>query len=734
MSFSERIRMGPVGGPKNLLHTLKASSEFPWLLMCAIALVVVIYLSLSDWQQVRIANQRSRESDSSLQQLSNLYSALQEAETSQRGFLLTGRESYLDPYWQARASVPTYLAGVHRLSVDTIPQQVRIQHLDSLINQKLWEMNHTVQLRREGRESESMEVVLTDRGQNLMEQLRSLMRDITYAERTQQRATSNQIEHLAAIAGAASSLAVLSGLLLLTIAVWRIQKEKAVAIEANAAKSRFLANMSHELRTPLNAIIGYSEMLAEEAEDSGRNDFLPDLNRIRASGRHLLDLINSVLDLSKIEAGKMDLYLEAFSIKKLVSEAQDVVRPLVEKNGNKLIVDCPPDSGSMHGDQTKVRQCLFNLLSNAAKFTEKGAIHLIVRRTHGLEDRIVFTVRDTGIGMPPEQLSRIFEPFTQADSTTTRRFGGTGLGLAITHKFCEMMGGSVQVESAPGAGSTFIMELPASLGSPVDPSRAELVPSSIGAESIVLAIDDDPSVHDLLRRSLLRHGFRVESAYSGDEGLRLARKLHPEAITLDVLMPGMDGWGILRALKADHEISQIPVIMLTVMDNRNHGFLLGATEYLSKPVDRNRLVEVLTRFRSHGNPSSALIIEDDFDARKILSTALRAEGWKVDEAENGRVGLECIQRSKPSLILLDLMMPEMDGFEFVAQLQELPENRNIPIVVLTAKEVTAEERRVLNGQVAKVVRKTSLKVDDLLAELSQLITSRIRETPGAPSL
>ncbi|HEX6546532.1 MAG TPA: response regulator [Bryobacteraceae bacterium] len=726
--------MSQVGGPKNLLQTLKSSSEFPWLLMCAIALVVVIYLSLSDWQQVRIANQRSRASDDSLQQLSNLYSALQEAETSQRGFLLTGRESYLDPYWQARASVPTYLAGVHRLSMDTIPQQVRIQHLDSLINQKLWEMKHTIQLRREGRESESMEVVLTDRGQNLMEQLRSLMRDITHAERMQQRATSNQIEHLAAIAGAASSLAVLSGLLLLTIAVWRIQKEKQAVLEANAAKSRFLANMSHELRTPLNAIIGYSEMLAEEAEDTGRPEFLPDLNRIRTSGRHLLDLINSVLDLSKIEAGKMDLYLETFSIRKLISEAQDVVRPLAEKNGNKLIVDCPADIGSMHSDQTKVRQCIFNLLSNAAKFTEKGEIQLSVRRIYGPEDRISFSVRDTGIGMAPDQVSRVFEPFTQADSTTTRRFGGTGLGLAITHKFCEMMGGSVQLESAPGAGSTFTIDLPASIGSPVDLPRGEIVAPPEGSESIVLAIDDDPSVHDLLRRSLMRHGFRVESAYSGDEGLRLARKLHPEAITLDVLMHGIDGWGVLRALKADHEISQIPVIMLTVMDNRNHGFLLGATEYLSKPVDRNRLVEVLTRFRGHKNPGSALVIEDDFDARRILSSALRTEGWKVDEAENGRVGLACIQHSKPSLILLDLMMPEMDGFEFVAKLRELPENRNIPIVVLTAKEVSAEERSVLNGQVAKVVQKASLKIDDLLTELSQLITNRIREAPGAPSV
>jgi signal transduction histidine kinase/DNA-binding response OmpR family regulator len=725
--------MTELGSPRRLLQTLRASSEFPWLLMCAVALVVVIYLSLSDWQQVRVANERSRQSDESLQALSSLYGSLQEAETSQRGFLLTNREMYLDPYWTSKANVPKYLAAVHRLSTDTIPQQVRIAHLDSLINQKVREMDHTIELQRTGQETQSREVVMTDRGQDIMQQLRSVMRDITRAELVQHRETSNQVEHLAAIAGAASSLAVLSGLLLLTVAVWRIQKEKAAVIEANEAKSRFLANMSHELRTPLNAIIGYSEMLAEEAEDVGRTSFLPDLDRIRTAGHHLLDLINSVLDLSKIEAGKMDLYLETFSIRKLVSEAEDIVRPLAEKNGNKLIVDCPAEVGSMYGDQTKVRQSVFNLLSNAAKFTEKGEIKLIVRRTSGLEERVSFAVRDTGIGMSAQQVNRIFEPFTQADASTTRRFGGTGLGLAITRKFCELMGGTIQLESSPGAGSIFTIDLPASIGTPTEQLRPEIVAQPGGSETIVLAIDDDASVHDLLRRSLIRHGFRVESAYSGDEGLRLARKLHPDAITLDVLMQGIDGWGVLRALKADHEVAHVPVIMLTVMDNRNHGFLLGATEYLSKPVDRHRLVEVLTRFRRHGNPGSALVIEDDFDARRVLSTALRGEGWKVDEAENGRVGLECIERSKPSLILLDLMMPEMDGFEFVTRLRELPENRNIPIVVLTAKEVSPEERQKLNGQVAKVIQKSTYKVEDLLAELTQLIANRIREAPGPAS-
>jgi signal transduction histidine kinase/CheY-like chemotaxis protein len=536
-----------------------------------------------------------------------------------------------------------------------------------------------------------------------------------------------QIEHLAAIAGGASSIAVLLGLLLLTVAVWRIQKERAAVLEANEAKSRFLANMSHELRTPLNAIIGYSEMLQEEAEDLGHTELVPDLGRIRTAGRHLLDLINSVLDLSKIEAGKMDLYLENFSIRNLVDEAESVTKPLAEKNGNQLQIDCPSTIGNMYGDQTKTRQCLFNLLSNAAKFTEKGEIKLEVRREPGIPDTITFRVADTGVGMSKQEMDRIFEPFTQADASTTRRFGGTGLGLAITRKFCELMGGTIHVDSTLGAGATFTIALPATLGNAPDEVTRHQPLKEARGQSLILAIDDDPSVHDLVKRTLLKHGFAVESAYSGEDGLRQARKLRPDAITLDVLMRGMDGWAVLSALKSDHEVNHIPVIMLTVMDNRNQAFLLGATEYLSKPVNRSKLIEVLSRYRHQRHPGRVLVVEDDFDARRIITNALQSDGWVVDEAENGRAALECIERSRPALILLDLMMPQMDGFEFVARFRESPANRNIPIVVLTAKEVTPEERARLNGQVFEIVQKGSIGIDQILNDLGNLISRQVCE-------
>jgi signal transduction histidine kinase/DNA-binding response OmpR family regulator len=714
---------------RRLFQTLKASSELPWLIMCALALVIVIYLSLSDWQQVRIANEQAKVSDEALRQLSDLQAIMLDAEASQRGYLLTGSEYYLRPYQEAKRRVPSLLAGVHSLTGYSANQKTHLNKLDDLIGRKLDEMRETISLRREGKQSDALLVVRTDEGKVLMDQIREAVQALTAKELQRHAESRRAVEHLAAVAGATSSVAVLLGLLLLTVAVWRIQKEKTAVLEATQAKTQFLANMSHELRTPLNAIIGYSEMLQEEAEDAGRTDFLPDLGRIRVAGKHLLQLINSVLDLSKIEAGRMDLYLESFSVRDLAAEAESVVKPLADKNGNRVTIDCSTDIGDMHSDKTKLRQALFNLLSNAAKFTEKGEITLRVRREPGNPDSIVFAVSDTGVGISREKLAHIFEPFTQGDASTTRRFGGTGLGLAISRRFCELMGGNIWAESIEGVGSTFTMRLSASIGKS---ERSPATPGTIVApacQTVVLTIDDDASVHDLLRRTLERHGFRVESAFSGEEGLEMAHKLRPDAITLDVLMHGMDGWGVLNALKADREMSRIPVIMMTVLDNRNQGFLLGATEYLSKPVDRARLVEVLSRYRRHGTPCGALVVEDDVDSRHLLCTALKSEGWAVEEAENGRVALECIQRARPYIILLDLMMPEMDGFELVARLRESSEYRNIPIVVLTAKELTPEDRKRLNGQVAKIVQKGAMTVDDVLRDLGSLISHHVRDVP-----
>jgi len=505
---------------------------------------------------------------------------------------------------------------------------------------------------------------------------------------------------------------------------------------ANQAKSQFLANMSHELRTPMNAIIGYSEMLTEEAEDLGQEDFIPDLRKINAAGKHLLALINDILDLSKIEAGKMDLYLETFDLQTTVRDVVTTMQPLIDVNENKLVVDVPADAGAMHADLTKVRQGLFNLLSNASKFTDHGEIRLTVRReTVEGTDWIHFQVTDSGIGMSPEQTQKVFQAFTQADPSTTRKYGGTGLGLTITKKFCEMMGGSINFSSELGKGTTFIIRLPALVADDkkqqqaAEPARqrAAAKAATNGAAGSVLVIDDDPVVQELMRSFLGKEGYRVTVAGGGEEGLVCARQLRPDVITLDVAMPKMDGWSVLSTLKADPDLNDIPVIMLTMVDNKGMGYALGAAEYMTKPINRERLVSVLRKYSRLRDSRPVLIVEDDPDTRSILKGTLEKDGWKVETAENGRVALAIVGHGLPGVVLLDLMMPEMDGFTFVSEFHQLAEARSVPIIVLTAKDLTEDDRRRLNGYVEQVVQK-GFNTDSLLKQVRDLVAQSIRRT------
>jgi PAS domain S-box-containing protein len=500
---------------------------------------------------------------------------------------------------------------------------------------------------------------------------------------------------------------------------------KEAAESANRAKSTFLANMSHELRTPLNAIIGYSEMLAEEARDTGQDAFVPDLEKIQKAGNHLLGLINTVLDLSKIEAGKMDLYLETFGLSGMLRDVVATIQPLVQQKGNRLLLEEEGDLGTMHADVTKVRQALFNLLSNASKFTEQGTITLAVAR-EAVDGAgwITFRVADTGIGMTSEQLANLFQAFTQADASTTRKYGGTGLGLVITRRFCQMMGGDVTVESAVGQGTAFTIRLPATVGgAPAGEALPAPAPAERGEtpESTVLVVDDDAASRELLESFFRKEGFAVVSAASGPEGIRLARERRPAVITLDVMMPGMDGWAVLTQLKADPVLADTPVIMVTIVDDRNLGYALGATDYLTKPVDRERLAALARKYRRPGARDRVLLVEDDASTRAMLRKTLERDGWEVAEAENGRRGLEEVARRRPALILLDLMMPEMDGFAFVSELRATEEGRRLPIVVLTAKDVTPEERKRLTGSVEVILQKGAASRETLLAEIRTLV-------------
>ncbi|MDM8547781.1 response regulator [Candidatus Venteria ishoeyi] len=504
-------------------------------------------------------------------------------------------------------------------------------------------------------------------------------------------------------------------------------KAKESAEQANRVKSAFLANMSHELRTPLNAVIGYSEMLAEDLDDMGHNELVPDARKIYSSGRHLLGLINDVLDISKIEAGKMDLYNETFEISHLINEVTNTVTPLIEKKNNSLEVVQHTDANAIHADLTKVRQILFNLLSNAAKFTEDGLIRFeITQQEQEGKEWIQFLIKDQGIGMTPKQISKLFQPFTQADTSTTRKYGGTGLGLTITKRFAEMMGGRVTVDSTPGTGSCFTVNLPAYVTA-IDAEEQthqteEEAYHSTYNNTHVLVIDDDAVVRDLLSNYLEKMGYQVTTASHGDEGLKLAQKLKPDAITLDIMMPGMDGWMVLSALKNNPELVDIPVIVLSMMEERKLGYSLGASEYLTKPIDREQLHHVLQKYLMPNQAGQwIMLVEDDEVTRTMLANQLKKSGWQVQTAENGKVALEQLELVIPDLILSDLMMPEMDGFEFLRYLREKPEWQNIPVIVLTAKDITPEDRLALNQQVTRIFQKTSYHRDDLLQELSDCL-------------
>jgi signal transduction histidine kinase/CheY-like chemotaxis protein len=491
---------------------------------------------------------------------------------------------------------------------------------------------------------------------------------------------------------------------------------------ASEHKSAFLASMSHELRTPLNAIIGYSEMLYETAQDEGQEEFLPDLVKIRDAGRHLLGLINDILDLSKIEAGKMELYPEEVDLSGLVEEVRAIVEPLVAANGNRLDIACPAALGNFRTDRTKLKQSLLNLLGNAGKFTHRGQVRLEVRPAPG---ETSFIVSDTGIGMTEEQQGRLFQAFSQADSSTTRQYGGTGLGLAITKHFCEMLGGDITVESSPGHGSTFTITLP-ERSRPM-PGVAAAIPEGAEHGALVMIVDDDPNARDLLAAIVRREGYRVVEATDGEAALALAREWHPDVVTLDVLMPRMDGWAVLTALKSDPELAEIPVIIVTVLEDRGIAVSLGAAEFLTKPVDRPRLAATI---RQHVYGSGVvLIVDDESESRALARRHLDRLGWEAAEAADGAAALTWLSANpRPAMILLDLVMPGMDGFAFLEEIAKHAEWRAIPIVILTAKPLEAAERELLAGRTREIIAKGA---DDLAQVLRRALVRLPRATEVA---
>jgi signal transduction histidine kinase/CheY-like chemotaxis protein len=514
---------------------------------------------------------------------------------------------------------------------------------------------------------------------------------------------------------------------------------KEAAEQASRTKSAFLASMSHELRTPLNTIIGLTEMLSENAARFGTEKATEPLGRVVRAGRHLLSLINDILDLSKIEAGKMEMSLENVGVRLLVEEVVSAVGSMADKNRNKVILECAEDVPAIRADSIRIKQVLLNLLSNACKFTKDGEIELSVSR-QDLPDRsmVNFVVRDTGIGMSADQVARLFHEFTQVDQSATRATGGTGLGLAISRKLCWAMEGDISVTSELGKGSIFTARIPTTENlalfqaidavSKIDPTDRRDRTNSDDTP-VVLVIDDDETARELICGYISEQGFRAVAVENGAQGLRFAKELNPAVITLDVVMRGSDGWAVLAALKRDPELARIPVIMVTIVDERKRGLTLGAAGYLTKPIARQQLAQLLKPFKETGRGSRVLMVQDDADQRVIIHELGRRMGWTVMEAENGGEALDRLNASLPDVILLDLMTREIDGFELIAALQQDPRWRAIPIFVVTAGDLSRHDIRRLEGQIEGIIQRRTLQPGEFQDQLCRLVTSVMATAP-----
>lgn len=703
------------------VRVLAAAHDNRWVWIASLAFLVATVIASSNWRDLSDIFPRIVANRLAFAHLTEIFAITLDAETGQRGYVMTGDKRYLIPYTD---SLQRFEKSHAQFRADYLGLNGNRDLLDAFTvgsRRKFAEMASTIAARDKMGMDAALEIVRSNRGKALLDTMRDQVHQMAaeLVDRQAANMKTAQDRGLRVFIGTLLGLGVLFALFL--YAHSSLKRQTRVAIDASRAKSEFLASMSHELRTPLNAIIGYSGLMKEQAETTGEVTYLRDLDRIESSGKHLLSLINSILDLSRIEAGRMEVNVQEFSLGEMSEELRVLVAPMIEQRKNQLHVELQRQDISLSTDREKLKQALVNLLSNAAKFTERGHIWLRAKESlNAGRPSLLISVSDTGIGMTPEQSAKVFDEFVQADSSTAREYGGSGLGLTITRRFIELLGGTVRVESVPNRGSTFVIEIPLSLR-PSPSDQPERIDPARDCQTI-LVIDDDPHVVDMVRRILTREGYDVQAAADSVEGLAKARESHPDCIILDIVLPGKDGFQILAELKSDPATQEIPVIMMSMQNMHDKGYRLGAVDYLTKPVDRARLIASLDKHCPHGVSKTVMIVEDDHLTRTTIEKSANAAGWKVHTAQNGVEALLILKTEGfPSIIVLDLVMEKMDGFTFLEHLRLLDEMRHVPVIVVSSKDITEEDRDRMNGRVVELVQKGDFSLGSLSQEVSMRI-------------